>query len=66
VSEEETMYVNTYVLEKLVSVWLSERRAEAARVAAVEAATAEPESPRPAKATKSGRAPRWIALQLGR
>jgi hypothetical protein len=60
------MYVNTYVLEKLVSVWLSERRAEAARIAAVEAATAEVESRRPAKATESARAPRSIQLQLGR
>jgi len=59
------MYVNTYVLEKLVSVWLSERRAEAARFAAVKAATAESERERTAKTKQPARAPRWIELQFG-
>jgi len=59
------MYVNTYVLEKLVSIWLSERRAEAARVAAVEAATVESEHERAAKTNQPARAPRWIELQFG-
>lgn len=60
------MYVNTYVLEKLVEVWLGERRAEAARLAAIEAATAEPEHERAAKTNQPARTPRWIELQLGR
>ena len=71
------MYVNTYVLEKLVDAWLAERRADAARIAAIEtAATPEPvpaagTAPAAEKARASGdrkRAPRsrWIELQLGR
>ena len=60
------MYVNTYVLEKLVEVWLSARRAEAARLAALEAATAESEPERAAKTNRPARTPRWIELQFGR
>jgi hypothetical protein len=60
------MYVNTYVLEKLVEVWLGERRAEAARLAAIEAATAESEHERAAKTNRAPRTPRWIELQFGR
>lgn len=72
------MYVNTYVLEKLVDAWLAERRADAARIAAIETAatTLEPvpapgTAPAAEKARASGdrkRAPRsrWIELQLGR
>jgi len=72
------MYVNTYVLEKLVDAWLAERRADAARIAAIEIAAAAPE-PVPAAGTaptaQKGRASgdrkrasrrRWIELQLGR
>jgi len=60
------MYVNTYVLEKLVEIWLSERRAEAARLAAIEAATAASERERTVKTTEPVRGPRWIELQFGR
>jgi len=60
------MYVNTYVLEKLVDIWLSERRAEAARHAAVEAAMADSERERAVKTTEPARIPRWIELQFGR
>lgn len=60
------MDVNPYVLEKLVYIWLSERRAEAARFAAIEAATAESEHDRAAKTNQPARTPRWIELQFGR
>ena len=60
------MYVNTYVLEKLVEVWLGERRTEAARLAAIEAATAEPEHERATKTSQPARTPHWIELQFGR
>jgi hypothetical protein len=53
------VYVNTYVLEKLVNVWLAERRAEAARLALIESAA----SPAP---PKEPRAIRWIQVQFGR
>ena len=59
------MDVNTYMLETLVHVWLSERRAEAARRAAIEAATAQPERERAVKTKDSARTPRWIELQFG-
>ena len=65
------MYLNLYVLEKLAQVWVAERRAEAARIAAIEAASAvtvedgleaTPAVGRP----KISRASRWIELQFGR
>ena len=65
------MYVNLYVLEKLAQVWVAERRAEAARIAAIEAASAgaagdgleaAPAAGRP----KISRTSRWIELQFGR
>ena len=59
------MDVNAYVLEKLVHIWLTERRAEAAQLAAIEAAMAESEHERAATAKQPARTPRWIELQFG-
>ena len=65
------MYVNLYVLEKLTQVWVAERRAEAARIAAIEAASAVDvggglESAPAVGRPRISRASRWIELQFGR
>ena len=60
------MDVNVYVLEKLVHVRLSERRAEAARFAVIKAATAESARERAVTMKDTARTPGWIELQFGR
>jgi hypothetical protein len=60
------MYVNTYVLEKLVEAWLAERRADAARIAAIESAAGRSQEISEAETVKPVRTLRWFQLQLGR